>query len=147
MTEFKISKTPEYDEARKGSEFYCDGYAHTWVASVEVEGLPVVHVYCDGEMRLHINNEDQGTDVIRYSHDFPEWLNSDEAMAEAVENEKIEFHNNPWFDLYQETGNFPDLEHLDCVGGDIDEMIELAKLTLTGQLETDEFSDTMVIER
>jgi len=134
MTEFKISKIPEYDAARKGSEFYCDGYGHSWVASVEVEGLPVVHVYCDGEMRLHINGEDDDREVVRYSHDFPAWLNSDKVMSEALESEKIEFHNNPWFDLYQEAEDFPELEHLDRVGGDIDEMIELAKNILVGQL-------------
>lgn len=136
MTEFKVSKAPEYDEARKGAEFYCDGYGHTWVASVEAEGLPAIHVYCDGAMRLHITDDNDDTEVIRYAANLPEWLNSDKAMLEAVETEKVEFHNNPWFDLYQgETYSVGEEDkHLDCVGGDIDEMIQMAKDILITQL-------------
>lgn len=135
MTEFKIDKTPDFDPTRTFAEFYCDGYGHTWVASVEVEGLPAIHVYCDGEMRIHMK-DDADTEVIRYSANIPDSLNSDRLITEALENETIEFINNPWFDLYQgeklSTGD-SDI-HLDCVGDDFYQMIETAKKILTQQL-------------
>jgi hypothetical protein len=96
--------------------WYVDGDAHTWVATV-YDGDRFVHVYADGEMRVHLwptvaaRESDSGDyAIIRYAGDLLEnGIRTDAELRRA--DARMEWGNNAWFDLYDgETG-----EHLDDV--------------------------------
>ena len=96
--------------------WYVDGDAHAWAATV-YDGERFVHVYADGEMRVHLwstktamlaNSHDYA--VLRYGTDLIDnGIRTDRQLYRA--DDRMEWGNNAWFALYAgETG-----EHLECV--------------------------------
>ena len=57
-------------------------------------------IYRAGEMRIHFVEPDGSTSVLRYTNDLDsKGLDTDEKLADAEKAGKIEWHNNPWFEV------------------------------------------------
>lgn len=103
---------------QQDAAWYVDGYGHTWAATVTVNGNEI-HIYADGEMRIHSYPLDRD---LREAGDLLDaGLNSDYDLARAQRAGKIEWINNPWFDLYDNGGH-----HLDCVCDHLDFAVKMA---------------------
>lgn len=101
---------------RQDAAWYVDGDGHTWVATVTVGGN-AVHVYCDGEMRIVVDD-----DVVRTTGDLIGLgITSDRKLFAANESGRTWWENNAWFDLYDNGGH-----HLDCVCDTLNEAIRMA---------------------
>ena len=90
-----------------------------------------VLICADGEMRVLVYNEigkpEAGHDIIRYCEDFDEYGLSDDAdIVSAFDKGRIEWGDNPWFDLYIENGETQESDHLDCVCHTLSEAIACA---------------------
>ena len=98
------------------------------IATVTLEGFSV-DVYCDGETRANLLNEDKETVAILYTpSDFIDaGLDTDGALHIANDQEVLDWVNNSWFDIYCEG------EHLDIVTHDIREAIDSAVTYLKEQ--------------
>ena len=92
------------------------------IATVTFEGFSV-DVYCDGETRANLLNEDKETVAILYTpSDFIDaGLDTDKALEIANNSEILDWVNNSWFDLYCEG------VHLDCVSHELSEALSFAK--------------------
>lgn len=115
------------DDRRLGVEdpcWYTDGLGHTLVVWV-TKGDRTIGIYADGEMDVRVYDKPNGsTEVGRIPHSgmFPMYgVITDKDVFEASEAGRIEWVNNPWFDLYGENG-----EHLDAVCHTLTEAIEQA---------------------
>ena len=87
-----------------------------------------VIVCADGEMRVLVYNEignyKAGHEIIRYCEDFDEYGLSDDAdIASAFDKGRIEWGDNPWFDLYIADEASQEAIHLDCVCHTLSEAI------------------------
>ena len=57
-------------------------------------------IYRVGEMRIHFVEPDGSTSVLRYTNDLDsKGLDTDEKLTDAEKAGKIEWHNNPWFEV------------------------------------------------
>ena len=89
-----------------------------------------ISVYCDGEMRLRVwaskeaRIDNINPEVIRYCDRLVEAdINTDAKLQKALDEERIEFDNNAWFDLYADDDTVGDQGWLDCVHFDVEEAI------------------------
>ena len=127
----KTANKPEvtYAETRtkvrakqQDAAWYVDGYGHTWAATVTLNGNEI-HIYADGEMRIHSYPLDRD---LREAGDLLDaGLNTDADLARAQRAGKIEWINNAWFDLYNAD------EHLDCVCDTLNDAVKQAIQLLT----------------
>jgi hypothetical protein len=114
----------------KDPAFYVWGAsAHEHVATVTM-GDREIKVFCDGEMRLHVwaskeaRIDNINPEVIRYCDRLVEaGIDTDEKLQKALDEERIEFDNNAWFDLYANDDMVGDAGWLDCVHFDLDEAV------------------------
>jgi len=102
---------------------------HQLVAQVAYKNRKI-SVYCDGEMRLRVwaskeaRIDNINPEVIRYCDRLRETdINTDAKLQKALEEERIEFDNNAWFDLYADDDTVGDQGWLDCVHFDVEEAI------------------------
>ncbi len=102
---------------------------HQLVAQVAYKDRKI-SVYCDGEMRLRVwaskeaRIDNINPEVIRYCDRLRETdINTDAKLQKALEEERIEFDNNAWFDLYADDDTVGDQGWLDCVHFDVEEAI------------------------
>ena len=107
-------------EDKQMAEFYVDGTGSTDLAKLEYHGR-VLHVACNGEMYLSIPCEDMDTgewteheiNICRYSNDLERFdIETDNDLIElvhlwSVEREYEIYHNNPWWEVYNDDF-FPD---------------------------------------
>ena len=79
-----------------------------------------LRVWASKEARIdNINPE-----VIRYCDRLVEAdINTDAKLQKALDEERIEFDNNAWFDLYADDDTVGDQGWLDCVHFDVEEAI------------------------
>ena len=123
-------QSPHEREFCKDPAFYVwDANAHQLVARVTYKDR-TISVYCDGEMRLHVWDSKQARidnanyQVIRYSDRLAQaGIETDEQLQKAIDEERIEFDNNAWFDLYADDDTVGDQGWLNCVHFDIEEAI------------------------
>lgn len=120
------------EEGKEDPAFYVwDNHTHICTLS---NGTATVHVYCDGEMRANVyENDDPNhfTDdfsIVRYCDRWKEYgINNDAQLFQAQENGRVEWVDSAWFDLYS------DDEHLDCVSHTLTEAIQNAVSILDEQ--------------
>jgi len=81
-------------------------------------------------MRLHIGASKEARidninpEVIRYCDRLREaGIDTDVKLQKALDEERIEFDNNAWFDLYADDDTVGDQGWLDCVHFDVEEAI------------------------
>jgi len=121
---------------RRDPAFYVnDEQAHELVAVI-TSGVPndarEIRVYCDGEMRIHVWKSKKAReanetldDVIRYVSDLVSIANTDKELNDL--EERIEWVNNAWFDLYAYGDGIADGDGwLNCVHYDIQEAVAQA---------------------
>ena len=113
LLEYAVSM-PYYSLDRRDPAFYCDGYGHTWVASIkELHSKYVANIYCNGEMKIDL---DENTRV-RYTSDLLDnGINTDEKLFNTNPDS---WHMNPWFDIYMERLNGYTDVHMDAVHFDV----------------------------
>jgi hypothetical protein len=60
----------------------------------------MVRVYKNGAMRIHLTQDNGEVAVLRYVNDLDEYgLDTDEKLFAAEKSGKIEWHENPWFEV------------------------------------------------
>lgn len=138
MSEFTITCHADEQinmELRQDPAFYVwNANAHESVATVALTGTDrEVVIYCDGEMRVHLwdTPKKQGDhNVIRYCDDLmsDEGIDTDSKLASA--DERMEWINNAWFDLYATDHNVGEQGWLNCVTYSIKDAIDSAKTVL-----------------
>lgn len=137
MSKFIVEYANERNDECQDPAFYVwDSQCHQFVASVRLADTDrEVNVYCDGEMRLHVwadeKSREEATDfeVVRYCDDLASvGLNTDYDLVSA--DERIEWVNNAWFDLYANDTLVGDEGWLDCVTFTINDAIDEAKKLL-----------------
>jgi hypothetical protein len=124
----------------KDPAFYVwDANAHQLVAQVSC-GDRTISVFCDGELRLHVwaskeaRIDNANYQVIRYSDRLAEaGIETDEQLQKALDEERIEFENNSWFDLYADDDSVGDAGWLNCVHFDVEEAILQASELITDE--------------
>jgi hypothetical protein len=115
----------ERGQQREDACWYTFGHGHDLVVQV-TRGERTVTVHADGEMRVVVYDDPTdllaGQEIIRYAEDWAQHkINNDAEVFQASEAGRIEWVNNPWFDLYSEDG-----DHLDVVCHTLTEAIEKA---------------------
>jgi len=117
---------------RRDPAFYvADASAHELVATVTSDDRTIC-VYCDGEMRVHVWNTKKAREaneapdhIVRYCGDFIDiGIDTDKKLVKN--DERMEWGNNAWFDLYA-YGEGIDDGWLNCVHHDLMEAVEQAK--------------------
>ena len=79
-----------------------------------------LHVWDSKEARI----DNANYQVIRYSDRLAQaGIETDEQLQKAIDEERIEFDNNAWFDLYADDDTVGDQGWLNCVHFDIEEAI------------------------
>lgn len=131
-------QTPHEQQFCKDPAFYVWSN-HELVAEVEYKDRKI-SVYCDGEMRLHVwqskeaRIDNANYEVIRYCDRLAEaGIDTDEKLQKALDEERIEFENNAWFDLYADDDTVGDAGWLNCVNFDIEEAILQASELITDE--------------
>jgi len=101
----------DYRTGRDSAEFYVWGNDPSHVATVVSNEHPEreIRIHTNGEMRLHVwESAKDRTDgvtpkIARYSDVFTTWsglgILNDEDLAKALEEDRAELGNNPWFEL------------------------------------------------
>ncbi len=125
----------------KDSAFYTwDASEHTHTATVTF-GERTIRIFTDGEMRIHLweskeaRERGDSPEVIRYSDGLVEnGIDTDTKLHQADHDERIEWINNSWFDLYAYGEGIED-GWLNSVQHDLDEAI----LQASALIEDDEF--------
>lgn len=143
--EVRYEDEKSYRDTHQDSAFYTlDAQAHQIVATV-LCGTREVRVFCDGEMRIHLWESKEARDrgdhyeVIRYCDRLIEaGITNDKELAKAQEEERLEWVNNSWFDLYAYDEGF-DGKHLDAVSHEV----ETAVLQACELIEDDEYWSTL----
>ena len=116
----KITYHETVYEDKQLPEFYVDGTSSTDVATLEYKGR-TLHLARNGEMYISIPAEDldnPGTwvehdiNICRYTDELERFAKTDTELLDllhlwSVEREYEIYHNNPWWELYNED-NFPD---------------------------------------
>jgi hypothetical protein len=134
-TEYHLPIEDDNKKPMRDSAFFVGDYGHELVATVSDETRDrSISVFCDGEMRIHLwetkEARDRGDDpeVIRYVDRLLQaGLTNDELLAKANEEERLEWINNTWFDLYASPANDAEGGWLNAVHHDIVEAVEQAK--------------------
>lgn len=89
----------------------------------------MVRVYKNGEMRIHLTQDNGDVAVLRYVNDLDEYgLDTDEKLFAAEEAGKIEWWENPWFEVV-----WDDNEDGEVLGG-YDEAVAYALKVRRGDL-------------
>lgn len=113
----------ERDPLADDAAFYCQGEGSTMVAAVVMSDRTIA-IRCDGMMR--IENVKTG-DVYRCASDLINaGFRTNEGLWEAERTGEIVWHNNPWFDLYEDESG----ESLSLIAGTYSEAIEFAYDTM-----------------
>lgn len=124
-----VRRSESYSPSRRNAEFYAESRSqHVWVASV-FEGEKQIDIFCDGPMEATIYKfipesvEKIEIGKIRFAGEFEQYgIKTDEDLNKAYEEERLEWHDVPCFDLYDsKTG-----QSYEFVGWDIDEAILMA---------------------
>jgi len=115
---------------RRDPAWYVSDPAHHEHIATVTKGDREVRVFRDGEMRIHIwaskESRDAGDapEIVRYTDRLVgEGIETDEQLAKAHDEDRLEWHHNAWFDLYaygavsDEGGGEP--VWLDCVQHDL----------------------------
>jgi hypothetical protein len=125
----EVRRSEYYSPSRRKSEFYSDSRnRHVWVASV-FQGEKKIDIFCDGPMEATMYKfapesvEKIEIGKIRFAGDFEQYgIKTDKDLDKAYEEERLEWHDVPYFDLYDsETG-----ESYEFIGWDVDEAILIA---------------------
>ena len=131
-------QTPHEQEFCKDPAFYVWN-SHQLVAQVAYKDRKI-SVYCDGEMRLRVwaskeaRIDNINPEVIRYCDRLVEAdINTDEKLQKALDEERIEFDDNAWFDLYADDETVGEQGWLDCVHFDVEEAILHASELITDE--------------
>jgi hypothetical protein len=107
-------------EDKQLPEFYVDGTSSTDVATLEYKGR-TLHLARNGEMYISIPAEDldnpgqwveHDINICRYTDELERFAKTDSELLDllhlwSVEREYEIYHQNPWWELYNED-NFPD---------------------------------------
>ena len=113
---------------RGGAEWYPDHSGHRHVVTLS-SGAFEASVYCDGIMKVYCTECAGGDNVIRYPEDWAKHgYHSDAEIAFATEQGSLDWHNNPWFDVYDGDGN-----HLDMVADSVGAAVANAREWLAAQ--------------
>jgi hypothetical protein len=112
----------DLNEKQTSPEFFCINNTSNAVCHVSINGGDHVTIYCDGDMRIILDDQD--------IYDCYELIDAGittdvDLMAVYDEDNGSRIIMNPWFDIYDSNG-----EHLDIVGFDIYGSIEDAKIYL-----------------
>ena len=111
----------DLSEDQTSPEFFCQGKTSSAVCHVSINGCDPVTIFCDGDMRLVLDEQDI-TDCYEL---VDNGITTDGELAdifdEAEDGSRVIM--NPWFDIYDSEG-----EHLDIVSYDIYQAIEDAKI-------------------
>jgi hypothetical protein len=126
-------------EDKQMAEWYVDGTVSTDVATLEYKGR-TLHLARNGEMYISIPAEDMETgewvehdiNINRYTDELERFAENDEELVAlthlwCVEREYEIYHNNPWWELYNDD-LYPD--GMVCESdfyGAIDEAIDFIK--------------------
>ena len=131
-------QTPHEQQFCKDPAFYVWSN-HELVAEIEYKDRKI-SVYCDGEMRLRVweskeaRIDNSNLEVIRYSDRLVSaGIDTDDKLQKALDEERIEFDNNTWFDLYANDDTIGEGGWLDCVHYDIEEAILQASELITDE--------------
>lgn len=121
------SVTDEDLRLRRDPAWYVSDPSHHEHIATITEGNREVRVFREGEMRIHIwasrESRDAGEapEIVRYTDRLVgEGFETDEQLAKAHDEDRLEWHMNAWFDLYA-YGAVKDDEPvwLDCVQHDL----------------------------
>jgi hypothetical protein len=130
------AQTSLEQEFRKSPEFYAYSN-HEFVAQVQYKERKI-SVFCDGELRLRVweskeaRSNNSNPEIIRYSDRLVgAGIDTDEKLQKALDEERIEQDNNPWFDLYANDHSVGDQGWLNCVHFDVEEAILQASELIT----------------
>jgi len=110
-------------DTRTSPEFFCINNTSNAVCHVSINGGDHVTIYCDGDMRLVLDEQD-----ICDCYELIDAGITTDADLIAIYDEFEDGSRvimNPWFDIYDSEG-----EHLDIVSYDIYQAIEDAKIYL-----------------
>lgn len=140
-TEYHLPIEDSNKKPMRDSAFFVGDYGHELVATVaDATRDRTISVYCDGEMRIHLWETKEARDrgdapeVIRYVDRLLEaGLTNDELLAKANEEERLEWVNNTWFDLYADAPNDSELGWLNAVHHDIVEAVEQAQALINDE--------------
>lgn len=107
-------------DTRTSPEFFCINNTSNAVCHVSINGGDHVTIYCDGDMRIILDDQD--------IYDCYELIDAGvttdvDLYAIYDEDNGSRVIMNPWFDIYDSEG-----EHLDIVSYDIYQAIEDAKI-------------------
>jgi len=108
-------------DTRTSPEFFCINNTSNAVCHVSINGGDHVNIYCDGDMRLVLDEQD-----ICDCYELIDAGITTDADLIAIYDEFEDGSRvimNPWFDIYDSEG-----EHLDIVSYDIYQAIEDAKI-------------------
>jgi len=128
-TEYEVELKPD----QKDPAFYVWGYGgHELVATVRY-GDREIRVYCDGEMRVHVweskeaQERGDSPDIVRYCDDLAGvGITTDRDLDMLLGEERLEWVNNAWFDLYDDNGVW-----LNCATTCLDDALKQARELLT----------------
>jgi len=111
----------DLSEDQTSPEFFCQGKTSSAVCHVSINGCDPVTIFCDGDMRLVLDEED-----ICDCYELIDAGITTDADLMAIYDEFDDGSRvimNPWFDIYDSEG-----EQLDIVSYDIYQAIEDAKI-------------------
>ena len=103
----------ERSQGREDSVWYSHSADHHDIIATVTNGERTIHIYADGEVRVHIPYEvsdwSKGHHVVRYYDQWAEHgINNDDDIFQASENGRLEWENNSWFDLYADGQGWAD---------------------------------------
>lgn len=133
-----IGVTNEDLRLRRDPAWYvCDPSHHEHVATT-TKGDREVRVFREGEMRIHIWDSREARDageqpyIIRYTDRLVGMnIETDEQLADAHNDDRLEWHMNAWFDLYAYKVGESEPTWLDCVQHDLPTAINEANEALS----------------
>jgi hypothetical protein len=122
----------EREQGREDACWYIYQSTSDLVCSLS-NGVKGVHITADGEMRIHVIDENGDViGIIRYCDDFREYgITNDEQLLDFVflaeseyvtpQGQKVRFDiiHNPWFDVYDDEGI-----HLDMLSFGLNEILD-----------------------
>ena len=103
----------ERSQGREDSAWYTYSPDHHDIIATVSNGERTVHIYADGEQRVHIPYEvgdwSKGHHVVRSSDEWSAHnINNDKDIFEASESGLLDWINNSWFDLYADEQGWSD---------------------------------------
>ena len=117
-TEYHLPIEDDNKKPMRDSAFFVGDYGHELVATVTDK----------------VRDRGDDPEVIRYVDRLLEaGLTNDELLAKANEEERLEWVNNTWFDLYADAPNDPEQGWLNAVHHDIVEAVEQAQALISDE--------------